>query len=124
MRSKKQLIVVGDRILIAYDDDEESRTEFGLYLPPGVKEKEKVRGGYVVKVGPGYPMPDPTAADDEPWSSRPKSEVRYIPLQAQVGDYAIFMSNSAVEIEFEGKKYVVVPQSAILVLVRDELDLE
>lgn len=111
---------MGDRVLISVDQ-EQNRTEFGLYLPPGVKEKEKVRGGHVVKVGPGYPMPDPNAMDDEPWSHRREGEVRYIPLQAQVGDYAIFLSNSAVEIEFEGKAYVVVPQHAILVLVRDDL---
>ncbi len=126
MRKKKELIVVGDRVLIALDKDQ-NRTGFGLYLPPGVKEKEKVRGGYVVKVGPGYPMPDPNAIDDEPWSTTHRREIKYIPLQAQIGDYAIFLSSAAVEIEFEGKEYVVVPQSSILVLVRDELtnfDLE
>ncbi len=120
MQRKKQLIVVGDRILIDCND-EKNRTEFGLYLPPGVKEKEKVRGGYVVKVGPGYPMPDPNSINDEPWSSRQRNDIKYIPLQAQIGDYAIFLNNSAVEIEFEGKTYMVVPQSAILVLMRDEL---
>ena len=120
--SKKEIIVVGDRVLISFNKNED-RTEFGLYLPTGVKEKEKVRGGYVVKVGPGYALPDPSSADSEPWSSRPKNEIRYIPLQAQVGDYAIYLSSSAVEIEFEDKAYVVVSQAAILALVRDEPDL-
>ena len=120
MKSKKELIVVGDRILVEANKNEE-RTEFGLYLPPGVKEKEKVRGGYIVKVGPGYPMADPNSSNNEPWDSRPGSGIKYIPLQAEVGDYAIFMSNSAIEIEFENKQYLVVPQSSILVLVRDEL---
>jgi len=119
MQKRKQLIVVGDRILIDCNK-EEKRTEYGLYLPPGVKEKEKVRAGHVVKVGPGYPMPDPNSAGDEPWSAS-RSEIKYVPLQAQVGDYAIFMNNAAVEIEFEGKHYQVVPQSAILVLMRDEM---
>lgn len=123
MKSQKEIIVVGDRILLSLDESE-NRTEFGLYLPPGVKEKEKVRGGYVVKVGPGYPMPDPNSSNDEPWSSTPKDEIKYIPLQAQIGDYAIYMSNSSVDIEYDGKKYVVVPQSAILVLLRDQLDLD
>ncbi len=120
MKSQKELIVVGDRILVEASKNEE-RTEFGLYLPPGVKEKEKVRGGYIVKVGPGYPMPDPNSSNDEPWDSRPRNGIKYIPLQAQVGDYAIFMSSSAIEIEFDSKQYLVVPQSSILVLVRDEL---
>ncbi|MFQ5605555.1 MAG: co-chaperone GroES [bacterium] len=126
MRSKKELIVVGDRILISLEKDQH-RTEQGLFLPPGVKEKEKVHSGYVVKVGPGYPMPDPNAANEEPWSAAAHKKIKYIPLQAKVGDYALFLSSSAIEIEFEGKNYVVVPQSAILVLVRDnlsEIDLD
>ncbi len=126
MPKKKQLIVVGDRLLIDADKNQD-RTDFGLYLPPGVKEKEKVRGGYVVKVGPGYPMPDPSSMKDEPWSSSGGDEIKYVPLQAQVGDYAIFLNGHAIEIEFEGKPFLVVPQSAILVLMRDDfsgMDLE
>ncbi len=118
--NKKELIVVGDRILISLDKNE-SRTEFGLYLPPGVKEKEKVRGGYVIKTGPGYALPDANFNSDEPWASSPKNKIKYIPLQAQPGDYALYLSSSAINIEFEGKQYVVVPQSAILVLMRDDL---
>jgi co-chaperonin GroES (HSP10) len=117
---KKEIIVVGDRVLISIDDSE-NRTEFGLYLPPGVKEKEKVRGGYIVKTGPGYPMPDPNADSDEPWTSRSHNEIKYIPLQARVGDYAIYLSSSAVEIEYDSKQFVVAPQSAILVLLRDQI---
>ncbi len=120
MPSKKEIIVVGDRILISTDENQ-NRTDFGLYLPPGVKEKEKVRGGYVVKVGPGYALPDSNASEDEPWSSAPRREVKYIPLQAKIGDYAIFLNSQSVEIEFEEKKYVVVPQSAILALVREKM---
>jgi len=120
MMRKKELIVVGDRLLIEPDHNQD-RTEFGLYLPPGVKEKEKVRGGYVVKVGPGYPMPDPNAAGSEPWSETRREEIKYIPLQAQIGDYAIFLNNSAIEIEYDGRQFLVVPQSAILVLMRDDL---
>ena len=117
---KKDIIVVGDRVLISVDDSE-NRTEFGLYLPPGVKEKEKVRGGYVVNVGPGYPMPDLNSVNDEPWASTPRGDIKYIPLQARIGDYAIYLSNSAVEIEYDGRQFVVVPQSAILVLLRDQI---
>ena len=39
--------------------------------------------------------------------------------QARMGDYALFFRKAAVEITFEGSKYLVVPQAAILVLVRD-----
>jgi co-chaperonin GroES (HSP10) len=114
---KKSLIVVGDKVLILPDNDKD-RTEHGLYLPPGVKEKEKVWSGIVVKVGPGYPVPNPQFIDQEPWSTTPKDPVKYIPLQAEEGDYAIFMKEQAIEIEYESKKYLIVSQSAILLLIR------
>ena len=121
--TRKQLLVIGDRVLILPDTDKE-RTEHGLYLPPTVREKEKVQSGYIVKVGPGFPVPNPQYIDQEPWSTTPKEPVKYIPLQAEEGDYAIFLRDQAIEIEFESKKYLIVPQSAILVLIRKELTEE
>ena len=47
IRAKKKIIVVGDKVLVAPEEDSD-RTEHGLYLPPSVKEKEKVRGGYKI----------------------------------------------------------------------------
>src|SRR5512137_2904498 len=119
IRVKKELIVVGDRLLLSLDEGQD-KTKSGLYLPASVREKEKVAMGRVVKVGPGYPIPNPNYTEDEPWSS-PKEPMRYIPLQAKEGDYAIFLREQAIEVEFEEKKYLIVPQSAVLVLVRDEL---
>ncbi len=119
MQLRKNILVVGDRVLLQADESDD-RTKSGLYLPPSVKEKEKVAMGRVVKVGPGYPIPNPNFTDDEPWS-KPKDPMRYIPLQAQEGDYALFLRDQAVEVEFEEKKYLIVPQSAVLVLVRNEL---
>jgi chaperonin GroES len=43
-----------------------------------------------------------------------------MPVQARVGDFAIFFRRAAVEITFEEKKYLVVPQAAILTLVRED----
>jgi chaperonin GroES len=37
--------VIGDRVLVKPRKESE-RTESGLYLPPGVKEKEKIQYGY------------------------------------------------------------------------------
>jgi len=113
---KKELVVVGDRVLIAPDGGE-GRTDTGLYLPDGVKEKEKIQSGTIVKIGPGYPVPDPAALEAEPWQTT-RPENRYFPLQAKEGDYCIFLRNAGIEIEFEGKKYIVVPHSAILLLLR------
>src|SRR5579885_3340148 len=98
LTTRKKIILVGDKVLIA-PDVEESRTEHGLYLPPGVKEREKVQGGMVVQVGPGYAIANPNYIDQEPWSTSPKEPVKYIPLQAEVGDYALFLRENAVEIE-------------------------
>ena len=118
MKSKKQLIVVGDRILIKPDLTKD-KTKAGLYLPQGVETKEDVQSGYVYKVGPGYPLPDP-AATEEPWDKQ-RVEAKYLPLQAQEGDYALFLRKTAVDIEFEGEKYLLVPQAAILLLVREDI---
>jgi hypothetical protein len=52
----KKLIIVGDRVLIRLKKPHE-KTGSGLYLPPGVQEKEKVQQGYIIKAGPGYPIP-------------------------------------------------------------------
>jgi chaperonin GroES len=117
--TRKKIMVVGDRVLVLPDKDK-NKTKHGLYLPPGVKEKEKVQGGYIVQVGPGYPVVNPNYMDQEPWSTSPKEPVKYIPLQAEEGDYALFLKDSAIEIEYDDKEYLILPQSAILVLIRPD----
>lgn len=112
-----KLIVVGDRVLIK-PKSPQAKTKSGLYLPPGVQEKEKVQLGYVVKVGPGYPIPSMTDVD-EPWKTGGE-EPKYVPLQAKEGDLAVYMQNSVIDIEFNKEKYVVVSQSSLLLLMRDE----
>ncbi len=112
----KKLIIIGDRILVRPTRPNE-RTQTGLFLPPGVQEKERVQQGYVIKTGPGYVIPMP--ADDEPWKGQDE-QVKYIPLQAREGDLAIFLMGGATEIQYEGDKYFIVPQSAILMLEREE----
>ena len=112
----KKLVVIGDRVLIKPSRPNE-RTESGLYLPPGVQEKEKVQQGWVIKTGPGYAIPMPV--DDEPWKHQDE-QVKYIPLQAREGDIAVFLLSGATEVLYEGEKYFIVPQSAILMLEREE----
>jgi chaperonin GroES len=115
---KKRLIVVGDRVLIQPEEGED-RTKVGLYLPASAIDNQAVQGGKVLATGPGTAVSAPTEIDDEPWK-RGHSEPRYVPVQARVGDYAIFFRKAAVEITFEGTRYLVVPQAAILTLVREE----
>ncbi|MDX1577038.1 MAG: co-chaperone GroES family protein [Gemmatimonadota bacterium] len=115
---QKKLIVVGDRVLIEPAEGEE-RSNVGLYLPPTAIDKQAVQAGTVVAVGPGTPLGPPAELDDEPWKIR-SAEPRYLPMQARTGDFALFFRKAAVEISFEGTQYLVVPQGAILTLVREE----
>lgn len=117
MDGKKKLIVVGDRVLIAPEEGED-RSQVGLYLPPSAVDAQAVQGGKVLATGPGTPVSAPTEIGEEPWKIA-SGEARYLPVQARVGDYAIFFRRAAVEITFEGNKYLVVPQAAILTLVRE-----
>jgi co-chaperonin GroES (HSP10) len=119
MNFQKHLYVIGDRILLQLDE-ELDKTKAGLYLPASVREKEKVATGKVIKIGPGYAIPNPNYSEDEPWKA-PKDPIRYIPLQVREGDYAIFLREQAIEVEFEEQKYYIVPQSAVLMVERSEL---
>lgn len=112
----KKLIIIGDRVLIQPSRGNE-RTDAGLYLPPGVQEKEKVQQGYIIKIGPGYAIPIPP--EEEPWKTQ-EDQVKYLPLQAREGDLAIFLLSGATEIMYQGEKYFIVPQNAILMLEREE----
>jgi len=113
----KRLIVVGDRVLISPEQGEE-RSNVGLYLPATAIEGRQVQGGRIVATGPGTPVTEPANMDEEPWKIR-APDVRYLPMQAEVGDYALFFRKAAVELTFEKKTYLVVPQAAILALVRE-----
>lgn len=113
----KKLIVVGDRVLIR-PVKESDKTDSGLYLPPGVQEKEKIHKGFVIRTGPGYPLPMPTDEDDL-WKGK-EDQVKYLPLQAREGDLAIFLQKGAIEVLYENEKYFIVPQASILMLEREE----
>jgi chaperonin GroES len=93
------------------------RTKVGLYLPTTAVDAQAVQGGEIIATGPGLPMPDLADNSDEPWRNISR-ETRFVPMQARVGDYALFFRRAAVEITFDGETYLVVPQTAILALVR------
>ena len=119
-RIRKHMLVVGDRLLVKPLAGEE-RTDAGLVLPATAVNEQQVRSGRVIKVGPGIPIPDPMD-HDEPWKKREPS-ARYVPLQAREGDTALFLKKASVEIKFEGENYLIVPNSAVLLLIREEMDL-
>ena len=116
-KSLGKIIMIGDRVLVKPKNPNQ-QTNSGLYLPPSAVEKESVQSGYVIKTGPGFPIPALTD-DDEPWKEV-KEEVKYVPLQAKEGDLAVYLNKTGVEIEFKNEKYMILPHSAILMLVREE----
>jgi co-chaperonin GroES (HSP10) len=117
----RKLLVVGDRVLITPEDGED-RTRVGLYLPATAIDTQQVQQGLIVATGPGDPVPDPSSFDEEPWRVEERTP-RFRPMQARIGDVAIFFRKAAIEVGFEDKKYLVVPQAAILVLIRDDLPI-
>jgi co-chaperonin GroES (HSP10) len=116
---KQRLVVVGDRVLIRVEEGEE-RTKVGLYLPATAADSQAVQGGTIVATGPGQALPAVEDHLDEPWKISGGKDTRYVPMQARVGDYALFFRKAAVEITFDNERYLVVPQAAILTLARDE----
>ena len=118
---RKQIIIVGDRVLIQPDTDEK-KSAAGLYLPRSVIEKQDVHGGIDVEVGPGIPVGNPDDSGEEPWKTNSNGDIRYIPTQAEIGDYALFLSKASIEIKVEDQDYLILHQSAILVLIRDDLN--
>jgi len=115
----ENLIVVGDKVLIK-PCSTKSKTKTGLFLPPGYSEKEEIQHGYVVKVGPGIPIPYLPDDDNEPWKPKSTDRIKYIPLQPIVGDLAIFLLKGSIEIVYNDQKYFIVPQYSILLLEREE----
>ena len=115
--SLEKINVVGDRVLVKPRKESE-KTDSGLYLPPGVREKEKVQYGYIVKSGPGYPIPI-AIENDQPWKTDDE-KIKYIPLQVKQGDLAVFLQGGAYEVIYQGEKYFIVPQSSILMIEREE----
>ena len=111
-----KFLMIGDKVLIK-PKNPQSQTKSGLYLPPTVQQ-DRIQAGYIIKTGPGYPLPSQTD-EHEVWEKK-EGEVHYLPLQAKEGDLAVYLQNSAYEINFNDEKYLIVPNSAILMLIRDE----
>jgi chaperonin GroES len=121
-QSLEKLIVVGDRVLIK-PKSAPDKTRSGLFLPPGYTEKESIQSGYVVKTGPGYPLPVLPSDDFEPWKQQ-DDQTKYMPLQAKPGDMAIFLQKGALEVMYHNERYYIVPHQSILLLERDDFVME
>lgn len=117
----KEIFVVGDRILVKADSASE-RTKVGLYLPQSVIDKEPVQSGHIIETGPGIAIPNFAQDQSEPWQQRREKPVKYIPVQCEPGDYVLFLRKDSVEIKYDNEEYMVVPQNAILLIIREQPD--
>ena len=83
-----------DRVLVEPEEIGESRTKSGIIIPDTAKEKP--RTGKVIEVG----------TDEE------------LAENIKVGDKIVFAKFTGDEIEFEGKKYLIVSRSDILAVIK------
>ena len=112
-----KFLMIGDKVLVK-PTNPQGKTKSGLLLPPLVQEGERLQTGYVIKTGPGIPLPKPSE-DDEIWK-KDKEKVSYIPLQAKEGDLAIYLQSSGYEILINDEKYLILSHSSLLMLIRDK----
>lgn len=116
-RDLSKIVLIGDHILIKPSTPAQ-RTESGLFLPQGMHKKEELRTGYVIKVGPGYPIPMIQDVD-EPWKDKSES-VKYVPLQPQPGDLAVYQQGGVYDLTFNDEEYIIASHRALLMVVRDD----
>ena len=84
---------IRDNVVITRDIAE-TETEAGIILPEASQEKDKPHTGVVVAVGPGRPND---------------------PIQIKEGDFVYFTKYAGSDIEVDGKEYLVLKESDILV---------
>ncbi len=71
-----KFLMIGDKVLIK-PKNPQSQTKTGLYLPPSVQQGEKIQAGYIIKTGPGYPLPS-QSEEHEVWEKKKGEEVQYL----------------------------------------------
>jgi chaperonin GroES len=83
-----------DRVLVEPEEIEESKTKSGIIIPDSAKEKP--RTGKVIEVG----------TDEE------------LAENIKVGDKIVFAKFTGDELEFQGKKYLIVSRGDILAVIK------
>ena len=112
MPLKPSIKLIGDRILVKSIDQDV--TAGGLFLPDSHKDEHPIGIGIVVRVGPGNPTP-PIEGPMDDWIENKEAHKRYVPLQLAESYYVVYAKGVAVDVEIDGVKYAVMPQSAVLI---------
>jgi len=117
----EEIIVINDKILIKPEDTK--KTGGGILIPDGIQQDESILNGYVAKVGRGYPLGASFADEEKPWMKDPQSVmVDYMPLQVMLGDFVFFIERAAMEFTHNSIKWMVIPEGAILAVIRKKPD--
>ena len=111
-----KFLMIGDKVLVK-PTNPQGKTKSGLLLPPTVQEGEKLQTGYVIKTGPGIPLPS-HPEEEEVWKKK-EDKTPYLPLQAKEGDLAIYIQSAGFEVLINDEKYLILSHSSILMLIRD-----
>ena len=101
IKKKKQIIPLGDRVLVKPHGKEGMRTESGIIIPDTV-DKEKPEIGKIVAVGSG----------------RVNDDGITIPMKVKVGDTVLFSKYGPDEIKVEDEEYLVLSESNILAIIK------
>ena len=64
-------------------------------------------------------MPNPDYTEGDP-VGQPVASERYLPLQAEPGDFAFYLRKESIEINYQNKTYIIVPHNALLALLRSD----
>jgi co-chaperonin GroES (HSP10) len=111
-----KFLMIGDKVLVR-PTNPQGKTKSGLLLPPSVQEGERLQTGYIIKTGPGTPLPL-QIEKDEIWKKQ-EERVAYMPLQACEGDLAVYLQSSGFEVLINEVKFLILPHASILMLIRD-----
>jgi chaperonin GroES len=88
-----KLKVIDERLLVQVEEPEEAKTAGGIYIPDTAKEKPQK--GKVVAVG----------TDED------------LQKVIKVGDRVVFGKYTGDEIEYDGKKYLVIQRADVLAII-------
>lgn len=95
---------LGDRVVVApLSTDEKNGQSKGGIIIPETADKERPEQGKVVAVGPG----------------RVDDNGNLVPISVKKGQTVLFAKYGPEEVEFEGKKYLIVSESQILAIIEE-----
>jgi len=99
-KEKKQIIPLGDRVLIKPQGKEE-KTHAGIIIPETV-DKEKPEMGKVIAVGGG----------------KVSESGETLPMKVKVGDMVLFSKYGPDEVTIDDEDYLIISESSILAIIK------